>query len=91
MRAISAQHAGMSAMFVAILAAIGFLLAMLGVDVYMHDETLAEAWKGSPHQVWHFLGTLAVWAWQYKLGTLLVFGIVMAIVYIRRVPDVKAH
>lgn len=78
-------------MFIAILAAIGFLLVMLGVDVFMHDQTLAEAWKGSPHQVWHFLGVLAGWAWQYKLGTLLVFALVTAIVYIRRVPEVKSH
>ena len=82
---------GLNAMLVAILAAIVFLLAMLGVDVFVHDQTLYEALKGSPHQIWHYLGVLAVWAWQYKLGTLLVFAIVTAIVYIRRVPDVKAH
>ena len=81
----------MGAMLLAVLAAIGFLLAMLGVDVFMHDQTLAEAWKGSPHQIWHSLGVLAGWAWQYKLGTLLVLAIVTAIVYIRGVPDVKTH
>ena len=78
-------------MFIAILIAVVLLLVMLGMDVWGHDQTLAEALKGSPHQILHYFGVVAKLAWQYKLGTILVFAMVMAIILVRRVPAVKAH
>lgn len=75
----------------AIVVVVGFMLIMLGVDVWIHDETLVEAWKSSPHEFLHYLATLLLLAWQYKLATLVVFAAAIAIVYIRRVPGVKSH
>jgi len=78
-------------MFIGILVAVVLLLIMLGVDVFSHDQTLSEAIKGSPHQILHYFGVVAALAWQYKIATVLVLGIIIAIVVIRRVPAVKAH
>lgn len=68
---------------------IGYLLYMIGIDVFVHDETFYEAWKGSPVQFWRSLSDLCVLAWQYKWATIVVFATAMVIVYIRRVPEIK--
>ncbi len=72
-----------------IAAAIVFVPAMIVVDVFVHDETIYEAWKGLPHQIVHWLADLFILAWQYKFVTIVAFAIAMAIVYVRFVPDIK--
>ncbi len=72
-----------------IVTAIAYVLVMLGNDVFAHDQSLSEAWKGSPHQFIHSLGELAMLAWQYKVVTLIAIGIITAILIVRLVPDVK--
>ncbi len=72
-----------------VVAAIGFMVVMTGVDVFVHDETIYEAWKGAPHQIEHWLADLFILAWQYKFVTIVAFAIAMAIVYVRFVPEIK--
>jgi hypothetical protein len=72
-----------------IAAAFGWVVIMIGNDVFAHDQTFAEAWKGSPHQLLHSLGDLAVMAWQYKVVTLIALGILTAVLLVRLVPDIR--
>ncbi len=67
----------------------GYLLYALGIDVFLHDETLYEALKGFPYQLARALGNLCAMAWQYKFVTLVVLAIATAVVYVRRVPDIR--
>ncbi len=78
----------MKAVLVAIAAAVGFALVMMGVDVFIHDATLTQAWKESPNLLLHSVNWVFALAWQYKLATAVVFGILIAILYVRGVPDV---
>jgi hypothetical protein len=76
--------------FVASVAAVaGYLLYALGIDVFVHNETLYEALKGFPYQLSRSLGDLFVMAWQYKFVTLVALGIATGIVYVRRVPEIR--
>lgn len=72
-----------------LVAVAGYLLYALGIDVYVHDETLYEALKGFPYQLSRSLGNLFAMAWQYKFVTLVVLAIATGVVYVRRVPDIK--
>jgi len=67
----------------------GYLLYALGVDVFVHDQTLYEAWKGFPYQLSRSVSDLLALAWQYKFVTLIVFAIATAVVYVRRVPEIR--
>jgi hypothetical protein len=75
--------------FWVILTAFAYVCYMVGDDVFVHDQTFGEAWKGSPHQLIQNMGQLATMAWQYKFVSLIFFGIVSAILLVRLVPDVK--
>jgi|HubBroStandDraft_6_1064221.scaffolds.fasta_scaffold2230641_1 hypothetical protein len=79
----------MKLVIVLIITAIAYVLVMLGNDVFAHDQSLAEAVKGSPHQFVHSLGELAALAWQYKVVTLIAVGIAVAVALVRPVPPVK--
>jgi len=79
----------MKAVVVGIIAALGLLAVMLAAGMLIHDQTLSEAWKGSPDQFWQSLDSLLMMAWQYKVVTMIVFGIVTAVLYVRRVPEIK--
>lgn len=79
----------MKAFSIALLAAVGFLVAMIVVDVFAHDQTLYEAWKGSPDQFWQSLGSLVLLAWQYKIVTVIAFGLAIAVLFVRGVPDLR--
>jgi len=68
---------------------VAFLLGMVGLDILVHNQTLHEAWKGSPDQFVHFLGYLIMLAWQYKFVTLVAFGITTAILIVRVVPEIR--
>lgn len=72
-----------------IAAVAGYLLYALGIDVFVHDQTLYEALKGFPYQLSRSLGDLLVMAWQYKFVTLVVLAIATAVVFVRRVPDIR--
>jgi hypothetical protein len=72
-----------------IVAAMGYVAYMIGNDVFTHDQTFVEAWKGAPQQFIQSLGQLAVLAWQYKVVTLIALGIVTAVLLVRLVPDIK--
>jgi hypothetical protein len=72
-----------------LVAVAGYLLYALGIDVFVHDETLYEALKGFPYQLSRSLGDLFVMAWQYKFVTLVVLAMATAVVYVRRVPDIR--
>ncbi len=75
--------------FWVILTALAYVCYMIGNDVFAHDQTFSEAWKGSPHQLMQDIGQLATMAWQYKVVSLIVLGIVGAVLLVRLVPDVK--
>ena len=79
----------MKAVLIAVLAAIGFAICMITADVWMHDQTLREAWNNSPHQFWQALGALVAFAWQYKLVTIIIVGFIVTILLMREVPEVK--
>lgn len=79
----------MKLLLASMIAALGFMLAMIGMDVIAHDQTFHEAFKGMPHQFAHSLGDLFGLAWQYKFPTIVAFAIVIAVVYVRRVPEVR--
>ena len=72
-----------------VVAVAGYLLYALGIDVFVHDETLYEALKGFPYQLSRALGDLFAMAWQYKFVTLIVFAIATGVVYVRRVPEIR--
>ncbi len=72
-----------------ILTALAYVCYMVGTDVFVHDQTFSEAWKGSPHQFIQSLGQLATMAWQYKVVSLIALGILSAVLLVRLVPDVK--
>jgi len=72
-----------------LLAVVGFMFAMIGVDIFVHDETMAEALKGYPHQFLQSLGSLFVLAWQYKFVTFVFCAIALAVLYVRVVPPIK--
>jgi hypothetical protein len=75
--------------FASLLAVVGFMFAMIGVDVFVHDETLGEAWKGYPHQFVQSMGSLFALAWQYKFVTFIFCAIALAVLYVRVVPPIK--
>ncbi|HZP21853.1 MAG TPA: hypothetical protein VFB04_00320 [Terriglobales bacterium] len=79
----------MKFVFTSLVAVVGFMFAMIGVDVLVHDETLAEAWKGYPHQFIRSLSSLFALAWQYKFVTFIFCAIAMAVLYVRVVPPIK--
>ena len=68
--------------------ALGFVAVMIGMDVFAHDQTFHEAFKGTPHQFAHSLNDLLGLAWQYKFPTVVAFAIAIAVLYVRRVPEV---
>jgi len=68
---------------------VAFLFGMIGLDILVHDQTLQEAWRGSPYQFMHSLAYLIVLAWDYKFVTLIAFGIATAIVLVRIVPEIR--
>jgi hypothetical protein len=70
-------------------AAFGFLLVMIGMDVFGHDQSFHEAFKGMPHQLARSLGDLVGLAWEYKFPTIVAFAIVIAVFYVRRVPEIR--
>lgn len=72
-----------------VVAFFGYVIAMLGVDVFAHDQTFHEAFKGLPNQIAHSFGDLFGLAWQYKFPTIVAFAIVIAVFYVRRVPEVR--
>jgi hypothetical protein len=75
-----------------LLIAVGiWLLYTLGMDVWVHDQTLVEAIKGSPQQFVDAIGSLFGMAWQYKLAALLVVIVVITILSMRRVPEIKSR
>ena len=73
----------------AIAAAIAWVFIMIGMDVFGHDQTFSEAWKGAPQQFLHSLGDLASLMWQYKVVSLIALGILVAVLIVRLVPDMK--
>ena len=77
----------MKAVMIVLVAAIAFAVIMISLDVLVHDQTLSEAWKGSPDQFWQSMLDLVSLAWQYKVVTAIVFGIIVAILLVRQVPD----
>jgi len=79
----------MKFLFAAMVAALGFVLAMIGMDVFGHDQTWHEAFRGLPHQFVRSFGDLLGLAWQYKFPTVIAFAIVIAVLYVRRVPEVR--
>jgi ABC-type uncharacterized transport system permease subunit len=79
----------MRLLFASIIAALGFVLAMIGMDVFAHNQTFHEAFKGLSHQAVDWLSQLFVLAWQYKFVTIVFFAIVIAAIYIRQVPEIK--
>lgn len=75
---------------IAIVATIfGWVVIMIGNDVFAHDQTFSEAWKGSPHQLIQSLSTLAGMAWQYWAVSLIALGILSAVLLVRFVPDIR--
>ena len=76
---------------VAIIAALGYVVTMLGIDVWVHDQTLAEACHGSPGQIWDCLTSVAALAIEYKVVTLIALGITSAILLIREVPALRSR
>jgi hypothetical protein len=78
----------MKAVLVAVAATCGFAIVMMGVDVFVHDATLTQAWKESPNLVVHSIFWVFGLAWQYKIATAVVFGIGVAILSVREVPDI---
>ena len=75
----------------AIVAALGFFLGILGIDVFVHDQTVREALDGIGHHAWLALNSFYSTAWQYKVLTLIAIGIVVAIFYVRVVPEIKSQ
>jgi len=72
-----------------IAASVAWVFIMIGMDVFGHDQTFSEAWKGSPQQFLHSLGELASLMWQYKVVSLIALGILVAVLIVRLVPDMK--
>ena len=72
-----------------ILTALAYVCYMVTNDVFAHDQTFSEAWKGSPHQLIQSINQLATMAWQYKVVSLIALGILSAVLLVRLVPDVK--
>ena len=66
----------------------GWLVVLLCIDVWEHDQTLVEALKGAPHQMLDIMGSLWAMGWQFKLGALVVICVVATIFYIRQVSEV---
>jgi hypothetical protein len=66
-----------------------FLLGMIGLDIFVHDQTFSEALKASPNQFMHSLAYLVLLAWNYKFVTLIAFGIATAIILVRIVPEIR--
>jgi len=79
----------MKMLFAGFVAALGFVLAMIGMDVFAHDQSFHEAVKGLSHQTVEWLGQLCVLAWQYKFVTAVFIAVVLAAIYVRQVPEVK--
>ena len=77
----------MKVVTIVLVAALAFAVIMISLDVLIHDQTLAEALKGSRAQFWQELLDLVALAWQYKVATAIFFGIIVAILVVRRVPD----
>jgi len=71
------------------LAALGFVLTLVGMDVFAHDQTYHEVFKGMPIQMVHSVGDLFGLAWQYKFPSFVAFAIAMAVLYVRRVPEIR--
>lgn len=72
-----------------IAAALGYVVYMIGNDVFAHDQTFSEAWKGAPHQFIQSVGQLAWLAWQYWVVTVIALAIATAVLLVRLVPDIK--
>jgi TRAP-type uncharacterized transport system fused permease subunit len=68
---------------------LGFMFTMIGVDVFVHNETFQEAWKGYPSQFLQALRDLLLLAWQYKFVTIVAFAIAIAVLFVRRVPEIR--
>jgi len=79
----------MKLLFASMVAAFGCVLALIGMDVIGHDQTFHEAFKGMPHQFAHSLGDLFGLAWQYKFPTIVAFAIAIAVIFVRRVPEIR--
>lgn len=89
----SSRHkiTGMKPIGALLLVAAGMLIALLGMDVLFHDATFAEAWQGAPHQIWYSMGSLMALAMQYKIASITVLIAIIAIVFLRRVPEVRSR
>lgn len=79
----------MKLLFASMVAVFGFLLAMIGMDVFAHNQSFHEALRGMPNQFRHSLLDLLGLAWQYKFPTVVAFAIVIAVLYVRGVPEVR--
>jgi Co/Zn/Cd efflux system component len=80
---------GMKFLFASMVAVFGFVLAMIGMDVFAHNQSFHEAFRGMPNQFVHSLGDLLGLAWQYKFPTVVALAIVIAVLYVRIVPEVR--
>ena len=79
----------MKLLIAAFIGTVAFLFGMIGLDIFVHDQTFHEAWKGTPDQFLYSVGYLMVLAWDYKFVTLIAFGITTAIILVRVVPEIK--
>jgi TRAP-type uncharacterized transport system fused permease subunit len=79
----------MKFLMASLIAVLGFMFTMIGVDIFVHDETFQEALKGYPSQFIQSVGDLFALAWQYKFVTLVAFAILMAVLFVRGVPEVR--
>lgn len=70
-------------------AAFAFVMTMIGLDVFVHDQTLREAIHGMSHQSRAALMDLLGLAWQYKAATFIGCAIIIAVFYVRRVPEIR--
>jgi hypothetical protein len=68
-----------------------WLVALLCVDVWEHNQTLIEALKNAHRQMLGNVGALMDMAWQYKVGAMVVISVVATIFYIRVVPTIRTR
>ena len=69
-------------------ALVAIAVIMLLSNVFVHDQTVSESLKNFPDDLGRAALHLLGLAWQYRVATAVVVGLIVTIILIRQVPNI---